>query len=234
MNTVRSFFYLLLISLFTYVSAQSQSFIFGPKLGPSACFQQWNGFEQDVLFSFHGAVFIESYDAESTSSLYAQAGYFTRGSALRVNDFFSGFSSSQGFEFNNLSVTLGAKRILKDEGTLRPFYTVGIRGDYTLSTNLSDYEQFQSAFYPNNEFVNKINYGLSIGGGFQYDLSEFVGGALEITINPDVSKQYEQPGGITVINPFTGNTNNLQARDIRNLSIDISLSIRFLRKVEYY
>lgn len=226
--------YLIVLCFIVNSSLKAQSFVFGPKFGPSVCFQQWNGFDQGTLFSFHGAAFIESYDAESTSSLYAQVGYFTRGSALRVSNIFNGFSVSRSFKFNNLSATLGAKKILKEIGWLRPFYTVGIRAEYTLSTNLVDYEQFNSPFYPNDEFVNKLNYGLSIGGGIQYDFSDLIGGALEITINPDVSKQYLQPGGISVINPYTNTSYTLQQREIRNLSIDISLSIRFMRKVEYY
>lgn len=226
--SITSFFLLILCT-----ASNGQSYNFGVRVGPSVGFQQWNGFDQNALFAYHGAVFIESFTEDSPSSLYAQVGYFTRGSAFRSFSF-NGFSLSQGFKFNNLSLTVGAKNIFRDVGSTKAFYTVGIRGDYTLSTNLTEYDRFGSPFYPNDEFVNKINYGLSIGGGIQYQLSEFIGGSLEVTINPDVSKQYQQPQLDNIINPYTNQQTSINAREIRNLSIDISLSIRFLRKVEYY
>ncbi len=214
-------------------SIYSQSFWFGPKLGPTISFQQWNNIEQDALFTYHGALFIETFDEESPSSLYAQLGYHTRGSAIRVNDFFSGFNSSQGFEFNNVALILGAKRKFSTMGSFDAFYTVGIRGEYTVGTNLVEYERFESFFYPMDQFVNKINYGLSFGGGLEYKLSEFIGGSLEFTISPDLSFQYQSPEIGNITNPFTGNVTNVGERQIRNLSAEISLSIRFLRKVIY-
>ncbi len=233
MKTISTICSILLLILGLNYTAQSQSYNFGLRLGPSIGFQQWNGFDQDPLFAYHGAAFIESFTEDSPSSLYAQLGYFTRGSSFRSFSF-NGFSLSQGFQFNNISLTVGAKNIFRESGSLKLFYTVGIRGDYTVSTNLSDYDRFASPFYPNDEFVNKINYGLSIGGGIQYQLSEFIGGSVEVSINPDVSKQFQQPQIDNILNPYTNQQTSIGAREIRNLSIDISLSIRFLRKVEYY
>ncbi len=219
--------------MFLTFSMSGQSLWFGPKLGPTVSFQQWNNIEQDALFTYHGAFFIETFDEESPSSLYAQLGYHTRGSAIRVNDFFSGFNSSQGFEFNNVALILGAKRKFSTMGSFEAFYTVGIRGEYTVNTNLQEYERFESFFYPMDQFVNKVNYGLSFGGGLEYRLSEFIGGSLELTISPDLSFQYQSPEIGNITNPFTGNVTNVGERQIRNLSAEISLAVRFLRKVIY-
>ena len=222
-----------LILLFTF-SVQSQSFVFGPKLGPSIAFQQWNNFEQDALLAYHAALFIESYAEEEKGSLFAQVGYYTRGSAIRVSDFIQQRNYSSSFKFNNLGLTLGAKQMIGSSG-FKPYYHFGLRLEYTMSTNLDQYESFNSAaFYPSDPFVNKFNYGVSLGGGFQKEFSDLIGAAFELTISPDLSKQYEQPALSNVIVPGTTQPRNISARDIRNLSLEISLVLRLMRKVEYY
>ena len=72
---------------------QAQSFLFGPKFGPSIGLQQWDNFEKDPLFAFHGSVYIESYSEDDIdNSLYAQLGYHVRGSANRYNGSNGNFS----------------------------------------------------------------------------------------------------------------------------------------------
>lgn len=216
---------------FTY-SAQSQSFIFGPKIGPTLAFQQWNNFDRDALLTYNASLFIESYSEEGEGALYAQLGYYTRGSAIRFNNSISNFSSK--FKFNNLGLTLGAKQMVGSSG-FKPYYHFGLRLEYTMNTNLDQFENsIISVFNPTNQFVNKFNYGVSVGGGFQKELSEFIGAAFEVTISPDLSKQYEQPALSNVIVPGSTQPRNLGATDIRNLSLEISLVLRLLRKVEYY
>ena len=56
---------------------------------------------------------------------------------------------------------------------------------------------------------------------------------IEFTVNPDFSLQYEQPAIPNVIDPITGQTRTLQERRIRNLTFEITVGARFLRKVEY-
>jgi len=213
----------------------AQSSVFGPKIGPSISFQRWRGAERDALPAFHGAFFIESYTEGSASSLYAQIGYHKRGSREDVlfNSGSGGFRQSQTYQFNNIALQLGAKKILRQDRNAKPYYIVGIRAEYTLNTNLGQYEASQFALYfPLNEFVNKFNYGFTFGGGFQYDFSELIGGAIEISIHPDVSKQYNQPLLSNIINP-RGNPVDLPAQQIRNLTLEISAVFRFKRIVEY-
>lgn len=224
--------------LFT-LRSDAQSFIFGPKFGPSVGIQQWNGIQRDALIAGHVAVFIESYEEDNPSSLIAQLGLHQRGSAERglVIDRSLGdvFRRNITYKFNNVSLMLGAKRLLNMESKAKPFYTIGVRAEYTLSTNLDRYEGtvFQT-YFPSNFFVNKFNYGFSAGGGFQYQFGEFIGGTVELTISPDVSKQYEQ-FPIDVIDPRNvGSSRTLPQQDVRNLSLEISVSVRLLRKVEYY
>ncbi len=212
----------------------SQSFYFGPKAGIAINTQQWNNFDRDPLFSLHGDVFIESYSEDATSSLFAQLGFHTRGSSIRGFGINTGNSFTNSFKFHNLMFMAGAKQILNREKKFRPYYLFGVRAEYTVGTNLTEFERFQSTFYPFDFYVNKFLYGLTIGGGFEYDMGELYGGFIEFNLHPDVSLQYEQPAIPNVINPFDGRTVTLGERSIRNLSLEITVGIRFLRKVEYY
>lgn len=211
---------------------EAQSFYFGPKGGIGINVQQWNSFQRDPLFSPFGDLYIESYAEDSPSSLYAQLGYHIRGSALRLVGFSGSFSNA--FKFNNLVFVAGAKRVLSMEKKMRPYYLVGIRAEYNLGTNLDDFSGQQSAFYPISFYVNKIVYGFTVGGGFDYDIKELIGGFIEFTVNPDVARQYDQPSIPNVISPYDGRSITIPNREIRNLSFEITIGLRFLRKVEYY
>lgn len=220
-------------------TSEAQSFIFGPKIGPSLSFQRWNSISRDVLFAYNAGIFIESYDEGSKGSLYAELGYHQRGSSERST--FSGnagglFQQRQAFRFNNIALKVGARQRLKEvgEANFLPYYIVALRGEYTIGTNLDQYLVY-NGYFPVDAFVNKINYGLTVGGGFETKFSEFVGGAIEFSISPDISKQYDQPQIPNVVDPYNpGNLRTLPQQQVRNLSLEISLVLRLLRKVEYY
>ncbi len=223
---------LLSVYLLTATSSFSQSFWFGPKGAVSFNVQNWDGFERDPYFSINGDFFIETEDEYSRSSLYAQIGLHTRGSSTRVN-FFNGNAAVQSFQFDNLVLEVGAKQKLTDQINTGPYYLFGARAEYTLGTNLSEYVRFQSAFYPIDDFVRKFNYGVTVGGGWEFEFSELIGGLIELTINPDLSNQYEQQAIQNVVNPFNNQTITLPERKVRNLTFGIKFGLRFMRKVEY-
>jgi hypothetical protein len=227
------YYYLIGFLIFVTFDAAAQSFYFGPKAGLAINTQQWNNFERDALFSLHGDLFIESYSEGSTSSLYAQVGYHTRGSAVRLQGF-NIPSFSNAFKFNNIVLIAAAKRLVSDKKNIKPYYVLGIRGEYTVSNNLDEYTQFQSIFYPLDFYVNKFNYGFVVGGGFDFELSDLYGAFIEFVVSPDISFQYQQPAIPNVISPFNGQTVTISERRIRNLSLEITFGMRFLRKVEYY
>lgn len=224
--------YLLLFTILTATSGFSQSFWFGPKGAISFNVQNWDGFERDPYFSINGDFFIETADENSRSSLYAQLGLHTRGSSTRVN-FFNGNAATQSFQFDNLVFEAGAKQKLTDQVNSGPYYLLAARAEYTLGTNLSEYVRFQSAFYPIDDFVRKFNYGVTVGGGWEFEFSELIGGLIELTVNPDLSNQYEQQSIPNVINPFNGQQITLPERRVRNLTFEIKFGLRFMRKVEY-
>ncbi len=227
------------------VSAQAQGgSFFGVKGGLTISQQQWNNFERDPLISFHGDIYTESLPEQGRFSLFASLGYHPKGSALRNVRFFNPVNNqfsqapAQEFVFKNISLVLGAKQRFDLGIGSKTYFALGIRGDYTVDTNLDKYQEYNETvfpFYPidDNEFINRINYGVTVGGGFEFMFSEFVGGLIEMNVHPDFSKQYFQTAIPNVYNPYTGQTSTIPQREIRNLAFEITLGIRLLRKVEY-
>lgn len=218
------------------------SFAWGIKGGPAIGFQQWNSYQQSPLFRYQGDIYIESYDGPDANALYAQAGLHVRGSALRNRNAIS-FNTGLPFrlptftfEFYNASIATGFKQRFDFNGK-KAYYMVGIRGDYTIGTNLDDYDDIavgnSRLFYPFNDAVRRFNYGLSGGAGIEFMFKDLIGGIIEFSLSPDFSFQYQQPAIGSVYDPFTGGDRTLPERRIRNFTAEISVGFRFLRIVEY-
>ncbi len=216
-----------------------QSMWFGVKAGPGVNFQSWsdgsfsNSSNTSPLFSLNGDLFVESYDEEKKGSLYAQLGFHTRGSSFRFLSFNNTFTDVQGFKYHNLVLELGARKPFDLDKEFDPYFILGIRGEYTVGTNLDNYLSFGSLFYPVNDFVREFNYGVTLGGGFETYLSELTNVFVEMSLQPDLSFQYMQPPLFNITEPWTQQTINLPLRQSRNLSIELKAGVRFLRKVEY-
>jgi len=235
-----SFLFVLLVSsLFFVHHGFSQSFWFGAKGGAAMNFQSWGdgsfsgSVNRDPLFSLNGDIFIESYDEYKKGTLYAQVGFHTRGSSFRFFSFNNTFTEQQGFKFRNIVAEVGAKKTLNLGKELEPYFILGIRGEYTIGTNLDDYINFGSLYYPVSEFVRKFNYGVTAGGGFEMKMSELSNVFVEFSLQPDLSFQYEQQPLFNVIDPWTSQPVNLGLRQVRNLAIELKIGVKFLRKVEY-
>ena len=234
------------------VHSFAQSYAFGLKGGLTVGTQKWDSsFEREPLLRQHVIAFIESAEEEEPFALFAQAGYHVKGSAIRT---FRGVytqidgtqvdvpANSTPFLFNNISLTLGAKQKFDFSGEKKLYYLFGIRGDYTVSTKLRPDNLSASAsllygnIYPFEEFVNRFNYGATIGGGIELPFAALTGMMLELSVNPDFSFQYNQPEIRNVINPNPfGGTNrvDIPERQIVNLTFELSLGFRFINKVVY-
>ena len=226
--------------LFSGLCAQGTAYTL--RVGLTLGVQKWNSFDQDPLFKYHGAISAESLDESAQFSLYAQAGYHLKGSALRNGSFFDQNNNfvrlpAQEFIFRNISLVLGAKRKYELSDRVMAYYLIGLRGDYTLSTNLKEYKALNEAnntlFYPADEYVRKWNYDVALCVALEFSLGELVGASLEFTVNPDFSQQYRQPQINNVYNPFTRQNGNIPERIVRNVTFEISAGFRFLRIVEY-
>jgi len=218
-------------------SMQAQSFAWGLKGGPTLGFQKWESQSRDLLFKYHGIAFIESLPAGNDFALFAQVGYHIKGSSIRNQRTLFGGGvlniPTREFQFRNISLSVGAKQKFDFRDFAKSFYAIGIRGDYTVSTNLSDFNAINTGFFPSDAFVRKINYGVYIGGGLEFALSELIGAVVELSVSPDFSFQYQQPPLNNVTNPYTGNPLNIAERKIVNVVLELSVGIRFLRVVEY-
>ena len=220
---------------------EAQSRAYTVKGGLTVGTQRWEDTQQDPLFRYHGIVGIESAPQNNTFALFAQVGYHVKGSAWRNNLFRNisgqGFTIlSQDFEFRNLSLTIGAKKKFTDRGNATLYYLFGVRGDYNIGTNLAEYEAANlfanGPVYPVEGAVQDITYGMTLGGGAEVPVSEFVSAIFELTLNPDLREQYRQPSFVSnssvLVNPRT-----FSERRITNLTLEFSVGFRFLHKIEY-
>jgi len=224
--------YCIVFLLCTAVYGQD-GFHFGIKGGPTLANQTLNESDRRFLLTYHGSLFVESRDPGDRGALYAQLGMHNRGSSFGRSNI---GSSGLQYNFQNLSLQLGARKKVSSGLSVQPYYFVGIRVEYTLGDNME--EMFLRLFNINSnninnnfsfsllepEFVNKINYGLSFGGGFEFSGGEFFTPALEFNISPDVSFQYDRP---ELNNP------PVPVTQIRNLTFEVSLVLKFLREVIY-
>jgi hypothetical protein len=245
----------LLFSLFCFlvipILTNAQSTAFTLSGGSTIGTQRWdNSFDRQPLFQWHATIAAESVNNEDDkASIYAQLGYHVKGSAIRFQFFNSGgtgyFQTVDRFKFNNISLILGAKQKFPlGSGKSKYFYFGGIRGDYTVSTNLGALaernagfgNQYAALIYPFPEFVRRVTGGVSAGAGIQLPLSDLIGAELKLSIHPDFTLQYNQPPipNVIINDPFNpGQTTNISARRIRNVALELSLGFRFLRKVVY-
>ncbi|SEQ77582.1 outer membrane beta-barrel protein [Neolewinella agarilytica] len=222
-------------------------YLFGLKGGLSLGSQDWSGLETELLLGYHGALYIESVPASGRFNLYGQLGYHTRGSRIsrRRGITFGGSGvtlPADDFRFQNISLGLGAKSVFQYARFGDLYYVLGLRAEYNLSTNLSEYDQLESSFgisfranYPidSPEFINEFTYGATFGAGALFPISDKIGGFVEITAHPDLSFQYNQGAIPNVIDPFGAGNRTIPERQIRNFTIEISFGIRFLRKWTY-
>ncbi|MBB4078590.1 hypothetical protein GGR28_001203 [Lewinella aquimaris] len=222
-------------------------YFFGVRGGLSLGSQDWSNIETELNPGFHIDGFLETIPSRSTFSFWGQAGYHQRGSRISRQRVFT-FQGNQirlpanSFVFNNLSVAIGGKQVVKYARLADLYYLLGLRAEYNLSTNLSEYDQLsnsQGVNYGLNfpidsyDFINRFTYGVTVGGGASFPLSEAIGGFVEISAQPDLSFQYKQGTISNVINPGGGGNTSIGERAIRNFNIELSVGLRFLRKWYY-
>lgn len=234
MNSIRNLL-IIFSTIFLFISdGLSQSYAFGIKAGPTFGYQTWNDQTRrnSILTRYHGAIFIESHENDiDRTSFYGQAGYHIRGSAVRfrggVNiDGMTIPPRTSALEFHNVGINLGVKGKRDLAENQKWFYSIGLRAEYTIDYQLDIYQSF-------GPFVEPFNYGISIGGGWQYNFTELIGIVAELGIHPDFSRQIYVPPIPNWPDPFTGINRTLPEQVIRNAAVELSIGFRFLRKIEY-
>ena len=203
----------------------------GVKGGLGLNMQKWNSYERDILFTPCIDVFSESNDDE-LNKLYASFGFHTRGSAVRG----FGFNVYNPYKFNNLVLEAGGKRMVSTDKKYNGYYMVGLRLEYTVSTNLDQVGVTNIYNLVSDVYVNKLNYGATVGGGFEMALGDTKVIFFELSVNPDLSKQYEQLETLTIKNPnpipnpfVTNDLITIFPQEVRNISLELKVGIKFLR-----
>jgi len=177
---------LLLTILIFSNNAEAQYSIWSFKAGPTLGFQRWNGIgSTQPLLGYHGAVAVESYEPGKPVAFFAELGYHQRGSSQRVNGGqtqngvnYDGFTIKN--KFHNIAFCLGGRKSFGP--SYRYFYSLDLRAEYTLKHELSNY------FEGFGDYVRKFNYGLDVGGGFNFPLG-FNMGFVSLQLQPDLSRQ---------------------------------------------
>jgi hypothetical protein len=121
---------------------------------------------------------------------------------------------------------------------LKYYYMFAMRGEYTAKTNLPylDIQNPQQQGLINNtmfsNYVRRFNWGMDIGGGIERPITELITGFVEFTLSPDFSFQYRFANLGVTQNP-TGTTNSVFTSGFKNLSMELSVGVRFWHKVIY-
>ncbi len=212
---------LIMVMLIGVHKLRAQYSIWSYKAGPSLGFQRWNGIgSTQPLLGIHGAIAVESYEPGKPFAFFAELAYHQRGSSQRVN---AGTTANginyDGFnirnKFHNISFALGGRKSFGP--TLRYFYSLDLRAEYTLDYELSNY------FEGFGEYVRRFNYGLDIGGGVNIPLG-FHMGFVQLQLQPDLSKQIYSLRFAG--QDFQGNDIVYPEQKVINYSLELSVGIR--------
>ena len=214
---------------------------YGLKFGPTLATQRWDNYQQDPLLGYHVDLQVENLSESKPRTLYASLGYHQRGSAIRfrrtvgrdVNGFEREFrAQTLRFVWHNVGLAVGAKQT-KPLGNARGHVSVGLRGEVNVGTDLGGEvaEQVRELRigipYPIPEFSNRLVAGIDIGGGIDFPLSPTLDGLVELRVSPDFTRQYFQPP-FQYFDSFTGNNVLAREETISNVSLELSVGIRWL------
>lgn len=239
-NLNKYFLFALTFLLISQLQAQGTAFVF--KGGLTVGTQRWNGVDASrALFSYHGAAAAEflggwkasknSEVANSQTSFGIQAGYHRKGNAIRVR--FQDPAAPDNVvrytlknEFNSASVLLYAKGARLTNAQSEVYYLLGLRLDYTIN-----YSMLTQGY---DNYVNKFNYGVTLGGGYTYYIPNTrLGLFVEASISPDISRQIYVPAGIPVQYQIDGITYSYPSEELKvhNLILELSLGLKLLPPV---
>ncbi len=224
--------YIAILCILTLFSTPilAQGFVWGPKGGLSLAQQSTKGYQRDILTAWHGDMYIESLSEEDKYALFASIGYHQRGSAFRTQSFIGQNGSriparTRKSVYDNAVLQLGGKQKFYLGPWSKWYFGVALRGEYNLSVELAP-EVYPSTL---EDRVTKFVYGVTANIGVEHMFTDLVGVLLEFNVMPDFSDQLIIPA-----QPAFGNPNRIIPENrVRNVTYEITLGFRFLRKVIY-
>lgn len=205
----------------------AQTSAIGGKAGLTVGLQNWNGQNREPLFQYNAGFVYESISSEKFSYIL-DIGYHVKGSAIRSNYYdlqgnLHRFTSRD--KFNNISIIGGAKSTLDNfklaGGNL--YYMLGARADINVSDSVQSVANF-------SQYINTFTFGVTVGGGMEFDLGEKARMFLELQISPDFSQQaYVFPGSYYANYNGTTVLVQLQEQKVINTAIELTLGFKLLR-----
>lgn len=213
------------------------------KGGPTVATQRWNGADASLaLLSYHGTIGVEFLggwragrrDTSSRNvqtSFGLQGGYHIKGNAVRVR--YQDPANPNNFvrdqlknEFHTASLLLYAKGSRLTAPQSEIYYLMALRLDYTVKYNMLTQGL--------DNYVNKLNYGVTLGGGYTYYVpNSRLGIFIEASISPDISRQVYVPAGIPIVYQIDGQTYSYPSQEmkIHNLIFEVSLGFKLMPPV---
>jgi len=200
---------------------------YGFKGGLTAGTQSWSGSQREYLLAYNASLFMESINESTSLRFFGQLGYTKKGSAIVSNSFVNPFTNQtiprqvirQPFEQANLII--GAKNMHPFTAVYTGYYAVGVRVDYLLRYDL--------LFLNVDRWVNKITYGLSLAGGIEFQPNDSpIAFQLEAMFHQDLANQIFYQN--IIVTDQWGRQSSQSAKVI-NSSLDITLGIKFIRKI---
>ncbi len=106
------------------------------------------------------------------------------------------------------------------------YYAIGLRGEYTFDYDLGYLDHLENQ----DQLVRNLLYGVTFALGLEWPFGELVSGIAEIAIHPDLSRQMFLPQQRAV--DRNGNAFLVDEQNIHNVSVELTLGLRFLHIVE--
>jgi hypothetical protein len=187
-------------------------------------------------------LFIESLPSDDKgSAFFGEIGYHQRGSAERYpaqqytlpgGGLYNSPAITYAYRFHNIGLALGAKKNYETPSGKNYYYKFGFRGEYTAGVQFP-YGSSGNPYLPQKGNVRRITYGAIVGGGKEFTYSEAMTPFIEFRVCPDFARQYYAGPIRNVRNPYSGDLYTIPEQKVINISLELSIGIKFLRKIIY-
>jgi opacity protein-like surface antigen len=199
----------------------------GVKGGLTIGTQKWNGQDREALFSYNAGYVYENYTSNEKFSYLLELGYHVKGSAVRTNFYDLSGNLRQittRNKFGQAGLLIGAKSVLDTKfAGAKVYYLIGARLEYTATDSIETIANLSN-------YINRVNYGITVGGGLEFKIADKALVCFEVQISPDFSQQIFMPPGNYIAN-YGGNTVFVQFQEqkVINTVVEIGAVLKLQR-----
>ena len=228
---------LAILALGSPMFAQQHTYnAYGIKGGMTVGLQKWNGStgsNQELFEPLGNGSLFGEFDADGKGSIIGlDLGYHVRGSA--INQRATSYIDATGrvvdlparvYKTTFSNVVLGGffKKIYDIGNGFGGYYLLGARLEYTVRDSFPF--EYTGAFL--HQGLQRINYGLSAGGGIEKRLGKSpILAQLELQIQPDFSKQILSPA-FPYYDPYTRQNVAFPEQNVLNTTFELTLGLKY-------